>query len=196
MLGLVGLVFVVVGLIHLYLWKRLVRDPFGKGRASRVGGIAAVVLGLLIPATLIGVRGGYAKWLAWPGYVWLALMFYLLVVLAVLEIPRLVANLWLRAREKRGTASSAAAGAAPSPAQVAAGDGDGGAGAAELNAPRSIVPPNPASFSRSAGEPGAICSMRCRCVSMRCSRRTGSFLRNSCTRLPMTSSPFRPTRRK
>ena len=41
----------------------------------------AVVLAILVPATLIGTRTGHATWLAWPGYMWLALMFYLLVTL-------------------------------------------------------------------------------------------------------------------
>ncbi|AGL21665.1 metallophosphoesterase [Actinoplanes sp. N902-109] len=98
MIGFVGLAVLVVLLIHLYLWKRLVRDPLRKGIARRVGGVVAVVLAVLVPATLIGVRGGHVKWLAWPGYLWLALMFYLLVVLLLLEIPRLVASLALRRR--------------------------------------------------------------------------------------------------
>jgi predicted MPP superfamily phosphohydrolase len=34
--------------------------------------------------------------LAWPGYLWLAVMFYLLVVLVVLEVPALVARLVMR----------------------------------------------------------------------------------------------------
>ena len=109
MLGFVGLIIVVIGLIHLYLWKRLVRDPFKPGRVRRIGGIVAIVLALLVPATLIGVRSGTVTWLAWPGYLWLALMFYLLVVLVVLEIPRLIANLWLRAREKKSAPATAAA---------------------------------------------------------------------------------------
>nr|WP_041833024.1 metallophosphoesterase [Actinoplanes sp. N902-109] len=98
LIGFVGLAVLVVLLIHLYLWKRLVRDPLRKGIARRVGGVVAVVLAVLVPATLIGVRGGHVKWLAWPGYLWLALMFYLLVVLLLLEIPRLVASLALRRR--------------------------------------------------------------------------------------------------
>ena len=32
---------------------------------------------------------GLPQWLAWPGFLWLALMFYLLIALAILEIPRL-----------------------------------------------------------------------------------------------------------
>ncbi|WP_443611892.1 metallophosphoesterase [Actinoplanes hulinensis] len=44
-----------------------------------------------------GVRAGHLSWLAWPGYLWIAVMFYLLITLLVLEIPRLVAlRLWAR----------------------------------------------------------------------------------------------------
>ncbi|HEY6593320.1 MAG TPA: metallophosphoesterase [Asanoa sp.] len=96
-LALVGVVLLVTGLIHLYLWKRLVRDTTHKGPRRRAGGALAIVLGLLVPATLIGTAVG-VRFLAWPGYVWLALMFYLLVVLALLEIPMLGARLALRRR--------------------------------------------------------------------------------------------------
>nr|WP_306204838.1 metallophosphoesterase [Actinoplanes sp. RD1] len=102
MFAFVGLIIVVIGLIHFYLWKRLVKDTFRGRRARLIGGVITVVLAVLVPATLIGVRGGHVKWLAWPGYLWLALMFYLLVVLAVVELPRLAVALWLRARERRG----------------------------------------------------------------------------------------------
>jgi len=94
--GFVGLIFVVVGLVHLYLWQRLVRGPLRPGWPRRLGGLFAVLLAGLVPATLIGTRSGRVEWLAWPGYIWLALMFYLLVTLIVLEIPRLAATLWLR----------------------------------------------------------------------------------------------------
>ncbi|MDG4822118.1 metallophosphoesterase [Asanoa sp. WMMD1127] len=93
----VGLAFVVIGLIHLYLWKRLVKDTTRPGRWRRVGAGVAVVLGLLVPATLIGTRTGVTA-LAWPGYLWIALMFYLLVVLVLLEIPMLLARIVLRRR--------------------------------------------------------------------------------------------------
>ena len=95
MFGFVGLILVIVVLVHLYLWKRLVRDPLRPGTLRRFGGLVVFLLTILIPATLIGTRTG-VTWLAWPGYLWLALMFYLLVVLLVLEIPRLVIGLWLR----------------------------------------------------------------------------------------------------
>src|SRR4051794_4987339 len=53
-----------------------------------------------------------ADWngLAWPGYLWIALMFYLLVALVALEIPRLVVSLiWrLNGRDRPGETVHAA----------------------------------------------------------------------------------------
>jgi hypothetical protein len=61
------------------------------------------------PATLIGTRTGDAEWLAWPGYLWLAVMFYLFVILAVLEVPRLVATPVVRRKGRtQGTVYAAA----------------------------------------------------------------------------------------
>ncbi|MCU7722131.1 metallophosphoesterase [Actinoplanes sp. KI2] len=100
LVAFVGLIFGVVGLVHFYLWKRLVRDPLGSGRDRRLGGIVAVGLAVLLPATLIGARTGYAEWLAWPGYLWLALMFYLLVTLVLLEVLRAAVLLLWRSRRR------------------------------------------------------------------------------------------------
>jgi uncharacterized protein len=97
-LAFVAVVFAAIALIHLYLWKRLVRDTLRRGWARRIGGLAAVLLAVLVPATIIGTRTGSAKWLAWPGYLWIALMFYLLVALIVLEVPRLIIGLTARAK--------------------------------------------------------------------------------------------------
>ncbi len=96
-LGFVITLAVITGLIHLYLWKRLVKDTTTAGRWRRAGTVTAVVLALLVPATMVGTRAGM-YWLAWPGYLWLALMFYLLVLLVVLEVPMVVARLVLRRR--------------------------------------------------------------------------------------------------
>ncbi|MCG5453953.1 metallophosphoesterase [Micromonospora sp. PSH03] len=114
-LGFVAVLALVTGLIHLYLWKRLVRDTTTPGRWRRVGGIAALVLALLVPVTLAGTQAGL-YWLAWPGYLWLALMFYLLVVLVVLEVPMLVARLVLRRRVVAAEPTTAA----PEPVLVGA----------------------------------------------------------------------------
>jgi predicted MPP superfamily phosphohydrolase len=91
-LGFAGVVAIVTGLIHLYLWQRLVRDTMPRGRVRRIAGFTVLGLALLIPATFV------LSWLAWVGYVWLAVMFYLLVLLGVLELPMLVAKLALRRR--------------------------------------------------------------------------------------------------
>ncbi|ATO15847.1 hypothetical protein CO540_20110 [Micromonospora sp. WMMA2032] len=110
-------VVLVIGLIHFYLWKRLVRDTTRPGRWRRLGAAVVALLALLVPATMAGTRNGWF-WLAWPGYLWLALMFYLLVLLLVLEVPIAVVRLVLRRR-----ARAAATGPAPEPALIGAGAG-------------------------------------------------------------------------
>jgi len=112
LIAFLGLILVVFVLVHLYLWKRLVRDPRWPGWGRRVGGVAAVGLAVLLPATLIGARTGHAEWLAWPGYVWLALMFYLLVTLLPLEILRAAALLLWRSRRRTAKKEVSASGAA------------------------------------------------------------------------------------
>ncbi|WP_089154859.1 metallophosphoesterase [Micromonospora sp. NBS 11-29] len=110
-----GFVLLVIGLIHLYLWKRLVRDTTRPGRWRRAGGVAVVLLAVLVPVTLAGTRNGW-YWLAWPGYLWLALMFYLLVLLLVLEVPTAVVRLGLRRRTRTATAAGQ-----PEPALISTG---------------------------------------------------------------------------
>ncbi|MCP2261748.1 hypothetical protein LX15_005474 [Streptoalloteichus tenebrarius] len=106
-------VFVVVTGIHWYLWLRLVRDTTLPGRWRRVGTAVLVGLGVLLVATLTGTRvldPEVGVFLAWPGYLWLALMFYLLLALALIEIPRLVLL-----RRLRGRAPATPLGPEPAP---------------------------------------------------------------------------------
>ncbi|MEV8514925.1 metallophosphoesterase [Dactylosporangium sp. NPDC051484] len=96
----------IVAPIHWYLWKRLVKDTTRTRRARRVGTALVVLLALSIPATQALSRVLPYSWqalVAWPGFLWLALMFYLLVTLAILEIPRLALVLWRR--RSRSTAA-------------------------------------------------------------------------------------------
>jgi predicted MPP superfamily phosphohydrolase len=159
-----AVVLVVLFLIHFYLWKRLVRDPLGPGLPRKLGGVAAVVLALLVPATLIGTRTGFAEFLGWPGYVWIALMFNLLVILGVLEIPRLLASLlWARGGNRdaglpvsaaRSTAipghtagrggDRAAASQHPGPDQAPDDDGTAGGGSPSPDPPSRQTDRNPA----------------------------------------------------
>jgi uncharacterized protein len=92
-LGFVGVALIALIAIHYYLWRRLVRNTTRTRRARLTGTWIFVALPLLEVATLIGSRvlpHPLAVALSWPGYLWLAVMFYLLVTLGVLEIPALV----------------------------------------------------------------------------------------------------------
>ncbi|WP_426508920.1 metallophosphoesterase [Dactylosporangium sp. McL0621] len=129
---LLVVVLIVVGGIHWYLWKRLVRDTTRTRRARIIGSVIAVLLALVIPATLALSRvlpHSRQAIVAWPGFLWLALMFYLLVTLLILEVPRLAIRLWTH-RSRPGVAApavpdgdveeSTAFAAEPPPAPVAA----------------------------------------------------------------------------
>lgn len=102
-------VSLIAGVLHAYLWLRLVRSTTRRGsRARRIGTVAIVALMLLLFGTLIGTRmlpRTMGQILGWPGYLWLAAMFYLLVILLLLEIPALVARLVLRRRQNRAPSS-------------------------------------------------------------------------------------------
>jgi predicted MPP superfamily phosphohydrolase len=92
----------------------------------------AVVLCALVPLTLIGVRAGYFTWLSWPGYLWVAVMFYLLVTLLVLEIPRLVLmRLWAGSGRTTGKSPIETSG---EPALIGTAGAVGGAGAGATTA--------------------------------------------------------------
>ncbi|GAA0810768.1 membrane protein [Spirilliplanes yamanashiensis] len=144
-MGFAATLAIVVGLIHWYLYKRLVRDTLPEGWPRRAGAVAAVLLALLAPTTLVLVREGSVQWLAWPGFLWLALMFYLLVVLAVLEVPRAALLLWWRARRRRTPA-----GVTATPAQA------DGAVQAEPAAQQAVAaqaePPGPAGGVATKGD--------------------------------------------
>ncbi|MCX2184461.1 metallophosphoesterase [Streptomyces sp. SKN60] len=91
---LVVLVLVVVlgllGGVHWYVWRRLVRDlTVPGGVARRVGTGVAVALPLLSVGALVSGRAGapfvLEQVLAWPGFLWLAVLLYVTLALAVTE---------------------------------------------------------------------------------------------------------------
>ncbi len=87
----------VLGLMHLYLWKRLVKDTTRPGRTRWVltavlVGLATLLLATLILPRVIGVTA--SAWFAWPGYFWFALVAYLFLTLLVLEPVRLALRCW------------------------------------------------------------------------------------------------------
>ncbi|MBX7269705.1 metallophosphoesterase [Micromonospora sp. Llam7] len=146
-LGFVATLALVTGLIHLYLWKRLVKDTTTAGRWRRAGTVTSVVLALLVPATMVGTQAGM-YWLAWPGYLWLALMFYLLVLLVALEVPMVVTRLVLRRRS---------AVAAPEPVLVGSpGPAPSTGGPAATNGPTATAGPTATDVPADPPAAGAV----------------------------------------
>ena len=89
----IALLSAVLGLMHLYLWKRLVKDTTRPGRTRWALSAVLVALMTLLFATLILPRVlglTESAWFAWPGYLWFGLVGYLSLTLLVLEPVRLV----------------------------------------------------------------------------------------------------------
>lgn len=103
-IGLWALMLAGSGAVHYYLWIRLVRDttkPRTTGRRLATWGV--VLSALLAPGTRMLTPlfdpsdGGGGRFLAWPGYTLIGVLLYLLMVLAVLELPRaLLLRRWRR----------------------------------------------------------------------------------------------------
>ncbi|MFF3671111.1 metallophosphoesterase [Microtetraspora malaysiensis] len=103
-MGFLVTILAVVVVVHCYLWWRLVRPATRPGSVPRrVLTWGLVLLVFLLPLRTIGgqVFGmSFERVIAWPGYMWLAIMFYLVVFTVALEIPRAIA-LWLARRSEK-----------------------------------------------------------------------------------------------
>ena len=89
----------VLGLMTLYLWKRLVKDTTAPGRTRWILTAGLGALSVLLVATLVLPRVTgltEAAWLAWPGYLWFGLLAYLFLTLLVLEPVRLALRGWVK----------------------------------------------------------------------------------------------------
>ncbi|GGU35885.1 metallophosphoesterase [Streptomyces lavendofoliae] len=171
---LVSLVLVVVvgllGAVHWYVWRRLVRDVTAPGgTARRLGTIALVVLPLLSLGALMAGRAGAPFWLqrvvSWPGFLWLALLLYVVLALVVGEAVR---PLLRRALDRRGAAREPGAPVAATPvtavpatatpvsAQAVSGQAvSGTAGApARSGAPAGAAPPEEREAAEAREVPG------------------------------------------
>ncbi|GAA2216329.1 metallophosphoesterase [Nonomuraea monospora] len=113
---MIVLIFVALVLLaHWYLWHRLVRQTTRPGRSRKALTLGLGALFVVLVVTFVGTRMGLESWVAWPGYIWLAVMFYLVIGLIVLEVPRAVAAAVLRGSERRERAPE------PEPVAVLAG---------------------------------------------------------------------------
>ncbi|WP_062010565.1 metallophosphoesterase [Streptomyces hygroscopicus] len=150
----------VVGLltgVHWYVWRRLVHDTTARGgRARRAGTAAAFALPLISVGALIAGRSGapfaLQRVLAWPGYLWLALLLYLTLALLAGEAVRPLLRVWLRRRAAAGTRSSEAAGTRSSEAAGTRSSEAAGTRSSEAAGTR---PSEPAAV-RSAEDPAAV----------------------------------------
>ncbi|MFF4101158.1 metallophosphoesterase [Streptomyces sp. NPDC001903] len=160
-------VLALLVLVHRWLWVRLVRDTTGPGgTARRIGTTLAFTLPLLSLAALVSGRAGAPFWLqqsvAWPGYMWLAVLLYLSLAMLLAEPVRA----FLLRRQPRTAHASAPAPAgtpdtpvpagAPAPAATPATDPgtpatDPASPAAPTRAPAEAAEPdraNPAGATR------------------------------------------------
>ncbi|MFD5326364.1 metallophosphoesterase [Streptomyces sp. NPDC127092] len=144
-------ILALLGAVHWYVWRRLVRDLTAPGGAARrIGTGAAVLLPLLSVAALVSGRAGapfaVEQVLAWPGFLWLAVLLYVTLALVVTEPLR---PLLRRLLARRGPVAVAEAPAnavsVPAPVSAGAAEGTAEARAAEgaVEAPASAPDPVP-----------------------------------------------------
>ncbi|MGA5868655.1 metallophosphoesterase [Streptomyces cinereoruber] len=96
-------VLALLGGVHWYVWRRLVRDVTAPGGLPRrLGTAAVVVLPLLSLGALVSARAGVPfpvqQVIAWPGQMWLAVLLYLVLALVVGEAVRPLLRAWLARR--------------------------------------------------------------------------------------------------
>jgi predicted MPP superfamily phosphohydrolase len=81
----------ILGGMHYYVWARLIRDTQPPPAVGRALTVALVLLGLLLPATLLVVRttrGNFAAPLVWVAFVWLGIAFLLFAFLGFADLGR------------------------------------------------------------------------------------------------------------
>ncbi|MGW1772913.1 metallophosphoesterase [Streptomyces sp. NPDC002104] len=151
------LVLALLVLVHRWLWIRLVRDTTAPGGAARRTGTAlAFALPLLSVAALVGGRAGAPFWLertvAWPGYLWLAVLLYLSLAMLLAEPVR---ALWLRRQNTPTPRATPGPGTQPGSLPAAAGAPAPGPGAEPRNVPAPESVAEPRSTPTPAPGPGA-----------------------------------------
>ena len=77
--------------LHYYFWARLVRDTQLSGVPRQLATASLVGLALLVVATMLAGRllPPLGRVLAWPGFVWMGMMFILVVLLLAMDLVRL-----------------------------------------------------------------------------------------------------------
>lgn len=151
-------VLALLVLVHRWLWVRLVRDTtVPGGLPRRIGTSLAIALPLLSVAALTAGRAGAPFWLqqavAWPGFLWLAVLLYLTLTMLVAEPIRalLLRRLAHRTPSEAVPVASGApanaslAAAAPAPAEAT------GAAPADVPAEPAVRGPSRRTLARAVG---------------------------------------------
>ncbi|MFI8400479.1 metallophosphoesterase [Streptomyces sp. NPDC085463] len=149
-------VLALLGGVHWYVWRRLVRDVTAPGGLPRrLGTAAVVVLPLLSLAALVSARAGVPfpvqQVIAWPGQMWLAVLLYLVLALVVGEAVRPLLRAWLARRAPATEPEPAPASVVPEPAPVPV----PAAQTAPDSAPATTGPTDPASATDATPAPAS-----------------------------------------
>ncbi|MER7909856.1 metallophosphoesterase [Streptomyces sp. NPDC096068] len=150
-------VLALLGGVHWYVWRRLVRDVTAPGGLPRRLGTAAVVaLPLLSLAALVSARAGVPfpvqQVIAWPGQMWLAVLLYLVLALVAGEAVRPLLRAWLARRAPAAAPAPAPAPVVPEPAPVPV----PAAQTAPDSPPAEAVPADPAPATDAATGPAPV----------------------------------------
>lgn len=89
----VSIVLAVLALMHVYAYRRAVHAVFAGRRARRAGAAVLIVLGLVVVAAFVTRRTpGVPAAVPYVGYLWLGVLLYLVLLLAIGELVRLAAR--------------------------------------------------------------------------------------------------------
>ena len=100
-LGFSTIAILVLAALHLYAWRRLVRDVELKKPWRRVATVVLLLLALILPAVFVfGRRIAPIREMevSYFAYLWLGLLFYLFLLLGTFDLVRLVHRLATRRR--------------------------------------------------------------------------------------------------
>ncbi|NEW27016.1 metallophosphoesterase [Nocardia cyriacigeorgica] len=120
LMGLLALT--VLGALHWYLWRRLVRDTTRPGSVGWWLGTGVIVIGAVLMVAALVAQFARApmsvvRIVSWPGFLWAALVIYLLIGVLIGELLRPLVMRWYDG--VRGDGGEPAGAAGPAPAESA-----------------------------------------------------------------------------
>lgn len=134
-MGLLALT--VLGALHWYLWRRLVRDTTRPGSVGWWFGTSVIVAGaVLMVAALVAqftrAPMGFVRLVSWPGFLWAALVIYLLIGALVGELLRPLVMRWYDGVRGDGGESASGTGAQVDGSEQPGDRGDAGSPHSDL----------------------------------------------------------------